>query len=114
MLGYLSHMKEIKYGFVFHYSAVDSGLENNLLSPIYTTTTRGGCWFCPNQTINQLRYLYHNYPDYWEIMLKWDADSPKTFKSNGITIRDYDTRFKLEDKNEVPMDKKFRWSMINK
>lgn len=29
--------------------------ENDLLSPIYTTATRGGCWFCHNQGVDQLR-----------------------------------------------------------
>lgn len=54
--------------------------ENNLLSPIYTTATRGGCWFCHNQGVGQLRLLRKNYPDLWALMLKWDADSPVTFK----------------------------------
>lgn len=26
--------------------------ENDLLSPIYTTSARGGCWFCHNQSVN--------------------------------------------------------------
>lgn len=54
--------------------------ENDLLSPIYTTATRGGCWFCHNQGVGQLRLLRKNYPDLWALMLKWDADSPVTFK----------------------------------
>lgn len=45
--------------------------ENGLLSPIYTTATRGGCWFCHNQGTNQLRLLRKNYPQYWALMLKW-------------------------------------------
>lgn len=31
--------------------------ENDLLSPIYTTATRGGCWFCHNQGVDQLQLL---------------------------------------------------------
>lgn len=54
--------------------------ENDLLSPIYTTATRGGCWFCHNQGVAQLRLLRKNYPDLWALMLKWDADSPVSFK----------------------------------
>lgn len=54
--------------------------ENDLLSPIYATATRGGCWFCHNQGVNQLRMLRKNYPDLWALMLKWDKDSPVTFK----------------------------------
>lgn len=54
--------------------------ENGLLSPIYTTATRGGCWFCHNQSVGQLRLLRKNYPELWALMLKWDKDSPVTFK----------------------------------
>ena len=86
--------------------------ENGLLSPIYTTSTRGGCWFCHNQGVDQLRLLRKNYPDLWELMLKWDMDSPVTFKADGHTVRDYEIRFFLEDQGKIPMDKKFRWKMI--
>ncbi|MCI9408183.1 MAG: hypothetical protein HFJ89_00005 [Oscillospiraceae bacterium] len=37
--------------------------QNDLLSPIYENTKRGGCWFCPNQPVEQLRLLRKNYPD---------------------------------------------------
>lgn len=56
--------------------------QNGLLSPIYSTSSRGGCWFCHNQGIEQLRLLRKNYPDLWAMMLKWDADSPVSFKPN--------------------------------
>ena len=45
-------------------------------------------------------------------MLKWDADSPVTFKADGHTVHDYDRRFQLEDEALVPNDRKFRWKMI--
>ena len=87
--------------------------ENNLLSPIYTTATRGGCWFCHNQGVDQLRLLRKNYPDLWKILLKWDEDSPVTFHSNGKTVRDYDKRFMLEDLKQIPVDRTFRWKMLD-
>ena len=71
--------------------------ENGLLSQIYTTATRGGCWFCHNQGIDQLRFLRKTYPEYWALMLKWDSDSPVTFKADGHTVHDYDARFAAED-----------------
>lgn len=86
--------------------------ENDLLSPIYTTSTRGGCWFCHKQGIDQLRLLRKNYPDLWALMLKWDTDSPVTFKADGHTVRDYEIRFSLEDQRKIPTDKKFLWKMI--
>lgn len=87
--------------------------ENDLLSPIYTTAIRGGCWFCHNQGVDQLRHLRKKYPEYWELLLKWDADSPVTFKADGHTVHDYDRRFMLEDLGAVPKDRTFRWSMLD-
>lgn len=89
--------------------------DNGLLSPIYTTETRSGCWFCHNQSVGQLRRLRKNYPEYWAIMLKWDKDSPVTFKADGHTVRDFDRRFQLEDEGLLyPDDKIFRWDMLEK
>lgn len=86
-------------------------IENDLLSPIYTTAMRGGCWFCHNQSLGQLRLLRKNYPELWNLLLKWDLDSPVTFRPDGHTVHDLDKRFALEDAlgHEI---KKFRWSML--
>ena len=86
--------------------------DNDLLSPIYTTSNRGGCWFCHNQSVGQLRLLRRNYPDLWALMLKWDKDSPVTFHADGHTVHDFDRRFLLEDEDKIPIDRKFRWKMI--
>ena len=87
--------------------------DNDLLSPIYTTATRGGCWFCHNQGVDQLRILRKTYPEYWALMLKWDLDSPVPFHADGHTVHDFEKRFALEDKGIVPCDRKFRWNMLN-
>ena len=88
--------------------------ENDLLSPIYTTAARGGCWFCHNQSVEQLRLLRKNYPDLWALMLKWDKDSPITFKADGHTVHDYDQRFALEDKKLIIPTDIFRWHMLDR
>lgn len=87
--------------------------ENDLLSPIYTMATRGGCWFCHNLSIDQLRLLRHNYPDLWALLMKWDSDSPVTFKADGHTVHDFDIRFCAEDLGLIPTDRTFRWVMLN-
>ncbi len=87
--------------------------ENNLLSPIYTTYTRGGCWFCHNQSVNQLRLLRKNYPDLWRLMLKWDKDSPVPFHADGHTVHDFDRRFALEDEGFIVPGEVFRWKMLD-
>ena len=85
--------------------------ENDLLSPIYTTATRGGCWFCHNQGVGQLRLLRKNYPDLWALMLKWDEDSPVTFKADGHTVHDFDRRFQLEDEGFGAADQMKHYSL---
>lgn len=87
--------------------------ENDLLSPIYTTAARGGCWFCHNQGVDQLRLLRRNYPNLWELLMKWDIDSPVVFKPNGHSVHDYDMRFQMEDKGLIPVDRTFRWDMLH-
>lgn len=87
--------------------------ENNLLSPIYTTSTRGGCWFCHNQGVDQLRLLRKDYPELWQLLLKWDKDSPTTFKPDGHTVHDFEKRFQAEDDGIIRAgDKRFRWKQI--
>ena len=87
--------------------------ENGLLSPIYAMATRGGCWFCHNQPVNQLRLLRKNYPDLWQLMLKWDNDSPVTFHADGHTVHDFDRRFALEDEGFIVPGESFRWKMLD-
>lgn len=40
-----------------------------LLSPIYEFTKRGGCFFCPNATLNELNHLKIHHPDLWQRLL---------------------------------------------
>ena len=87
--------------------------KNDLLSPIYTTATRGGCWFCHNQGVEQLRLLRKNYPELWNIMLAWDSDSPVTFHADGHTAHDFDERFALEDQGIVSADEPWKWSYLD-
>ena len=86
--------------------------ERGLLSPIYTTAARGGCWFCHNQGVDQLRLLRKDYPDLWALLMKWDLDSPVTFHADGHTVHDFNKRFQLEDEGKIPIDRRFRWKML--
>lgn len=88
-------------------------VENDLISPIYTNSARGGCWFCHNQGVEQLRILRRDYPEYWALMLKWDKDSPVTFHADGHTVHDFDRRFQLEDDGLILPTERFRWSMLD-
>lgn len=85
-----------------------------ILAPSYESSCRDGCWMCHNQGVNSLRLLRRNYPQLWELLLKWDTDSPITFHADGRTVRDFDKRFEMEDMGLIyPDDKVFRWSMLD-
>lgn len=75
--------------------AIEICRKNNLLSPIYDTSFRGGCWFCVKQSIGQLKNLYRNYPDLWEKLKDLEKDSHNTFKPN-MTLTQLEERFKNE------------------
>lgn len=87
---------------------------NDMLAPTYETSCRDGCWFCHNQGVGQLRLLRRNYPDLWALLMKWDLDSPVTFKADGHTVHDFDLRFQLEDEGVIPTDKAFRWDWLER
>ena len=87
---------------------------NDMLAPTYATSCRDGCWFCHNQGIDSLRSLRRNYPDLWALLMKWDLDSPITFKADGHTVHDFDRRFEMEDAGKVPVGRSFRWAMLDK
>lgn len=44
--------------------------QEELLSPTYTFSERGGCWFCPNQKIQELAMLYRCFPRLWQELME--------------------------------------------
>jgi 3'-phosphoadenosine 5'-phosphosulfate sulfotransferase (PAPS reductase)/FAD synthetase len=44
--------------------------EYGLLSPIYETGTRGGCWFCPNCKINSFVEFKQKHKNLWDDLLR--------------------------------------------
>lgn len=81
----------------------------NLLSPIYDTRSRGGCWFCPNCEVKEYARLAKEYPHLWAELEKLSHDKEivsqgfkygRTFESvdrqvwainNQMSIFDYET-----------------------
>lgn len=72
--------------------------QHGLLSPIYQSSFRGGCWFCPKQSHAQLKWLYLNHPELWQLLKEMEKDSHNTFKPN-ISIFDLEEKFKKEVQN---------------
>lgn len=75
-----------KYGYT-EQMAYDLCEEYGLLSPAYSFTNRGGCWFCPNARMPELRHLRKNHPNLWN---------------------------KLLELEEVPNTIGYQWNMLNK
>ena len=69
-----------------------------LLSPLYAFSRRGGCWFCPNASLGELRHLYYYHPDLWQHLLELQDVPNKTTErfSWQKTFREIDERFRLE------------------
>ena len=68
----------------------------DLLSPIYKTSFRGGCWFCPKQRLSQLKWLYQEHYDLWNTLRDMEKDSFNTFRPN-TTLKDLEERFKNDE-----------------
>lgn len=66
--------------------------QNDLLSPIYETSFRGGCWFCPKQSLKQLEWLWREYPELWQELKEMQKHSFNTFKP-GLTIDQIEQKF---------------------
>ena len=68
----------------------------DLLSPIYKTSFRGGCWFCPKQRLSQLKWLYQEHNDLWNILKDMEKDSFNTFRPN-TTLKDLEKKKKNDE-----------------
>lgn len=58
-----------KYGYT-EQMAMNLCKKYGLLSPIYDFAFRGGCWFCPNARIAELRYLRDEHRELWNRLLE--------------------------------------------
>ena len=70
-----------------------------LLSPVYAFTDRGGCWFCPNAKLPELRHHYDHHPDLWARMLELQAIPGKATEKFNRTQKfsDINVLFRQED-----------------
>lgn len=74
-----------------------------LLSPIYKTDTRGGCWFCPNARISYFCRLRREHPDLWAELeaLSLTPDlSSYGFTWKGKTLQEVEREMDLHDARE--------------
>lgn len=74
--------------------------QNDLLSPIYKTSFRGGCWFCVKQSLKQLKWLYNKHRELWQKLIEMENDTIHSFKPN-YSLHDLEKRFEREDIQNV-------------
>lgn len=58
-----------KYGYTEE-MAKEKAAQYGLLSPCYEYSTRGGCWFCPNSSLRELKHLRNNHKELWDELLR--------------------------------------------
>lgn len=63
-----------KYGYTEE-MAMQKAKEYGLASPQYQYSTRGGCWFCPNCGMGELRHLRNEHPELWEELLRLENET---------------------------------------
>lgn len=86
-----------KYG-ITEAMATEICKERGLYSPGYQFTDRNGCFFCPNAKVTELRHIYHNHHDLWEMLLKLQSEPNLVYPywSRKMTLFDYDRQFRTE------------------
>lgn len=86
-----------KYG-ITEQQARDICERAGLLSPIYSITGRNGCFFCPNASRKELRHLYFNHPDIWELLrvLQSTPNTSRVCFTRNKTVFDYERIFERD------------------
>lgn len=78
----------------------DKGLDWNGL---YEKLERVNCWCCPLKNLKELRVLYREFPEYWEILKEWDSRTYRKFLRNYAAL-ELEEKFKKEGikrKNDI-------------
>lgn len=70
--------------------------EKGLYNPLYDKFKRFSCWFCPKQSLKNLRVLRKDYPEFWNMLMAWQKDSDTSFKDN-YTMEELEEKFKKEE-----------------
>lgn len=73
--------------------------DHGLLSPVYDFSGRGGCFFCPNARLSELRHLRACHPDLWARLLTLQRLPDKATErfNRTFTIDELEALFANED-----------------
>lgn len=90
-----------KYGYT-EKMAMELCRKYELVSPIYQTGTRGGCWFCPNSKLKSFAELKNNHPHLWQELVKLSKENnliSPSFKY-GMTFEEVERKIDLINLND--------------
>lgn len=84
----------------------------DLISPIYSFSKRGGCWFCPNARKEELKYLREHHRNLWNKLLtlenepnligdKWNTLTKKSVNDMEQNFRDEERQISLFEELET-------------
>lgn len=60
---------------------------------LYNHRARVSCWCCPLQGLDDLYYLHEQYPEKWQLLMQWDAETYNNFR-NDYKLKTLDIAFK--------------------
>jgi 3'-phosphoadenosine 5'-phosphosulfate sulfotransferase (PAPS reductase)/FAD synthetase len=63
---------------------------------LYKKHKRLSCWNCPLQSLNDLKILWKDFPEYWKKLLKMQEQSKYQFRMD-YTLEELDERFRREE-----------------
>lgn len=88
--------------------ARDLCIKYGLLSPIYEFSKRGGCWFCPNASMGELKHLRKYHPELWNKLKSLEFQPDTIAKIYNplyrISLHDLEEKFYWEDKQITLLD----------
>ena len=75
--------------------------DRGLLHPLYKYFKRLGCWQCPNQSLDALRTLRHNWPEKWMKLREYQLVCDWPYKTGAGDVEQLEKRFAKEDANNA-------------
>lgn len=63
---------------------------------LYKLFNRASCWCCPLQGLKALRTLHDHFPDLWQQLKIWDAQTCRQFRAD-YSVAELEARFAFED-----------------
>lgn len=75
---------------------------------LYQHFKRVSCWCCPLQSLDELRKLYHHFPELWAKLKDWDSRTWRKFRAD-FNVEQLEKRFDFEDeciRNGLPIHNK--------